>query len=73
MPIGSLVAYRYLLPFIGSASATFFFILFLTKRKKLGHYSWKGNILFSFLTAVVCYYFFQIFPQIPMPGEILGI
>ena len=68
--IGSLVAYRYLLPSIGFAPSTFLFLFILIKW--LGRYSWKISILFSLFTAVVCYYLFQIFLKIPMPRGILG-
>jgi putative tricarboxylic transport membrane protein len=69
--VGALLAYRYLLAYIGFPFACFLFILFLAKA--LGQYSWKTSLLFSLGTAVVCYYLFQILLKIPMPGGILGI
>ena len=69
--VGSLFAYRYLLSFVGFAPASFLFILILAKT--LGQLSWKTSLLFSVVTAVVCYYLFQIFLKIPTPGGIFGI
>ena len=69
--VGALLAYRYLLTFIGFAPACFLFILFLAKA--LGRYNWKISLLFSVVTAVACYYLFQIVLKIPMPGGIFGI
>ena len=69
--VGALLAYRYLLTFIGFAPACFLFIFFLAKA--LGRYSWKNSLLFSVVTAIVCYYLFQTLLKIPMPGGIFGI
>jgi hypothetical protein len=69
--VGALLAYRYLLTFIGFAPACFLFILFLAK--VLGRYTWKSSLLFSAVTAVSCYYLFQIILKIPMPEGIFGI
>ena len=69
--VGALLAYRYLLSLIGFAPACFLFILLLAKA--LGRYSWKTSLLFSVVTAVVCYYLFQIFLKIPTPGGIFGV
>jgi putative tricarboxylic transport membrane protein len=67
----SLVVFRYLLPVIGFAPSTFLLIFFMGKF--LAHYNWKVNIFFSFLTALVSYYLFQIWLSIPMPIGIFGI
>jgi hypothetical protein len=66
-----LLAFRYLLPVIGFAPSTLFFIFLMTK--VLGHYSWRFSILFSVLTASIAYYLFQVWLKIPMPQGILGI
>ena len=67
----ALLAYRYLLPFIGFAASTSVFIFILARF--LGHYSWKVCILFSVLTAFVSYFLFQVWLKIPMPRSVLGI
>lgn len=67
----SLMAFRYLLPVIGFAPSTFLFIFSLAIF--LGHYSWKVSLFFSSLTALVVYYFFQVWFKIPMPIGIFRI
>jgi cellulose synthase/poly-beta-1,6-N-acetylglucosamine synthase-like glycosyltransferase len=67
----ALLAYRYLLPIIGFAPATFVFIFILAKF--LGHYSWKVSIFFSVATASVSYFLFQVWLKIPMPQSLLKI
>ena len=69
--VGALVAFRYLLTFIGFAPACFLFILFLAKA--LGRFTWKSSLVFSAVTAVTCFYLFQVILKIPMPGGIFGI
>ncbi len=61
----ALLVYRYLLPVIGFAPVTGFFILFLAKF--LGHFAWKTSIVFGLMTAVVSYYLFQVVLKVPMP------
>jgi putative tricarboxylic transport membrane protein len=67
----SLVAYRYLLPFIGFGPCTFVFFLLLVKR--LGHYQWKVSLLFSILAALGAYFLFQVWLEVQMPIGIFGI
>ena len=67
----SLVAYRYLLPFIGFGPCTFVFFLLLVKR--LGHYRWKVSLLFSILAALGAYFLFQVWLEVQMPIGIFGI
>ena len=67
----SLLAFRYLLPLIGFAPATFLFIFFLGRF--LGHYRLRVNIIFSAVTAFVSYYLFQILLKIPLPRGVFGI
>jgi len=67
----SLVGFRYLLPVIGFGPSTFIFIFFLGR--VLGEYGWKMSLLFSVVTALVCYYLFQVFLKVPMPRSLLGI
>jgi len=61
----SLIGYRYLLPVLGFTFATGFFVLFLALF--LGNYKWKFSVVFSILTAVIAYYLFQVWLQIPLP------
>lgn len=61
----ALIAFRYLFPVIGFAPSTFVFIFLMVKF--LGHFNWKVSIFFSGLTALVAYYLFQVWLQIPMP------
>jgi hypothetical protein len=65
----ALLGYRYLMPVIGFAPATCFFIFILSKF--LGKYSWKISILFSLATAVAAYYLFEVWLKIPMPRTII--
>jgi hypothetical protein len=67
----SLIGFRYLLPVIGFGFSTFIFVLIFAKF--LGRYTWKVSVLFSVLTAVTSYYFFQVFLKMPMPRSLLGI
>jgi len=65
----ALLGYRYLLPVIGFAPSTCFFIFILSKF--LGKYGWKVSIFFSLVTAVVAYYLFEVWLKIPMPRTII--
>jgi hypothetical protein len=65
----ALLGYRYLLPVIGFAPATCFFIFFLSRF--LGKYSWKGCLFFSLITAVGAYYLFEVWLKIPMPRAMI--
>jgi hypothetical protein len=67
----SLLGFRYLLPVIGFGPSTFVFVFLLAKL--LGPYSWKVSLLLSAGTAVISYYLFQVFLQVPMPRSLLGI
>jgi len=67
----SLVAYRYMLSFIGFGPCTFVFFLLLVKL--LGHYGWKVSLVFSFLAALGAYYLFQVWLEVQMPIGIFGI
>jgi hypothetical protein len=67
----ALLAYRYLLPIIGFAPSSCFFIFLLSKF--LGNYGWKVSLVFSFVTAIGAYYLFQLWLRIPMPSTLLGI
>jgi hypothetical protein len=61
----ALVAYRYLLPILGFGPATFVFFSLVVKR--LGHYSWRVSLLFSFLAALGAYSLFQVWLKVQMP------
>jgi hypothetical protein len=65
----ALLGYRYLMPVIGFAPATCFFIFVLSK--SLGKYGWKISIFFSVATAVVAYYLFEVWLKIPMPRPMM--
>jgi hypothetical protein len=67
--VAALLGYRYLLPVIGFAPSTCFFIFILSKF--LGKYGWKVSIFFSLVTAVVAYYLFEVYLKIPMPRTII--
>ncbi len=66
-----LLAYRYLLPFIGFGVSTAVFIFFLSRF--LGRYSWGMSVVFAVITAVSSYYLFQVWLKIPMPMPYFGI
>jgi hypothetical protein len=68
---GCLLAYRYLLPFIGFAISTGIFIFLLSKL--LGRYNWFISLAFALLTAIGAYFLFQVWLKIPMPRPIYGI
>ena len=66
----SLIGYRYLLPVMGFTFATGFFVFILVLF--LGNYNWKFSVVFSILTAVIAYYLFQVWLQIPLPVSIFS-
>ena len=65
----ALLGYRYLMPVIGFAPATGFFIFVLSKF--LGKHSWKASLFFSLVTALVAYYLFEVWLKIPMPRTMM--
>ncbi len=66
-----MIGFRSLFPVIGFAPSTGLFILFLVKF--LGGYGWKTSIFYALVTAIVCYYLFQVWLQIPMPLPIMRL
>jgi hypothetical protein len=66
-----LVAFRYLFSLIGFAPTAFVFIFFMSRF--LSYQKLLVNFVFAGFTAVVSYYLFQIWLNIPMPTGIFGI
>ncbi len=67
----ALVAYRYLITFIGFGAATGVFIFLLARF--LENTEWKRSLVFAVLTAVASYYLFQVVLKIQMPVPLIRL